>query len=464
MKKLKKILIVCVLIATFIQVKAQGIEITSTASIQAVGNASIEITNGNFVNDGTYTMGTENLIFSGSVLGNILGLSNNDFYHLTVNNSNGVTHLSTGYVAVNNLLTFSLGLFNTGSNHLIINDNATHVGASTTKYINGNCRKVGNDAFVFPVGNLGKYAPISITAPDVVTDHFSATYFKTNPNPLYNVSLKDAAIDHVSTLEYWVLDRTNGSSNVNVSLYWDSASAINNLADLRVVRWSGDSWENNGNSSNTGNSALGNITSNVVNNFSPFTFGSVSVNNPLPVELISFTAECENGKAIINWVTASETNCDYFKIEKMTNGNSDFSLLTTLPGNGNTHQLSNYQIEDNEMNGVSYYRLSQVDFNGKVNVYNQTVIYSNCVATIEKSDITLYQNSGDIYIVSNSTSDVFSEIKIFDLNGKLLLNTNRLIGSGINKISTEELNLSSGLYLVNIQNADFNKSIKMIVR
>ncbi len=447
------------------QAFSQGIEIMATASIQAIGTAKIEITDGNFINNGTYTMGTENFIFSGSTLGNITGASNNDFYNLTINNSNGVTHSSTGYVAVNNVLTFSSGLFNTDTNYIIINDNATYTGASTTTYINGNCRKVGNDVFVFPVGNLGKYAPIAITAPSVVTDHFTATYFKNNPNPLYNVSLKDVTIDHVSTLEYWVLNRTNGVSNVNVSLYWDTASAINNLTDLRVVRWNGSLWSDNGNSATSGSMSIGNITSNLVTCFSPFTFGSgSSSSNPLPVELLSFTAECENGKAIINWVTASETNCDYFKIEKMANGNADFSLLATMAGNGNTHQVSNYQIEDDWINANSYYRLSQVDFNGNETVFNQTIAYSNCVEAIDNKKVKLYENNGNIYINYNSNEEVISEIKIVDLNGRMVYNLNNVFSQGINIIGTDQLNLAKGMYLVNFNNLTINLSIKMIVR
>lgn len=438
---------------------AQGIEITSNASIQAVGNATIEITDGNFTNNGTYTMGTENLLFSGSTLGSISGSRNNDFYHLTVNNSNGVTHASSGYVAINNLLTFSNGLFNTGSNIIIINDNATVIGNNTTKYINGNCRKVGDDAFIFPVGNSGKYAPIAITAPSVITDHFTATYFKTNPNPLYNVSLKEPSIDHVSKLEYWTLDRTNGASNVNVTLCWDTASAVNNLIDLRVVRWNGSLWVNNGHSATSGNINLGNITSGTISSFSPFTFGSSTLNNPLPVELIAFSAECFNSTTQLKWTTASEINCDYYQVEKMDEENN-FTTIGRVFGNGNTNQFSNYQFEDGNSSQLSYYRLKQIDYNGEFHTYNDKIVFSNCDEVNFNMD--LFGNINEVTIVVNSFIEE-CEIKIYDINGSVLLATIKSLNYGVNKFNFANSNLAAGMYLVNIQIGQEIKSTKLIV-
>ena len=62
---------------------------------------------------------------------------------------------------------------------------------------------------------------------------------------------------------------------------------------------------------------------------------------PLPLELVSFTAEVKDGQFIeLEWVTASETNNDFFTIEKSTNGIS-YDAITTEQGAGNsTTQLS----------------------------------------------------------------------------------------------------------------------------
>jgi len=437
---------------------SQGIIINNSANIKVVGNAKIEITNGNFVNNGTYTMGTENVVFSGTINGSILGSSNNDFYNLTVNNSNGVTQSGTGYVAINNSLTFTTGLYNTGSNYLIINDNATVNGNSSGKYINGNCRKVGNDAFVFPLGNNGKYAPIAMSAPSNTTDNFTASYFYTNPNPLYNVNLFDPTLSNVSNLEYWTLDRTGGVSDVSVTLYWDNTSGVSNLNDLRVARWNGVLWSNEGNTATSGNSSSGTITSDVVTSFSPFTFASVSATNPLPIELTEFTAKCDNNKTILKWQTAAEVNCDYFIVEKLINNN--FENFAKINGSGNTNQSTNYEITDNELG--SYYRLTQVDFNGKKTVFDNNVIFANC--NNNKQNIKLYNSSDEGVLYINTNIEQNYIINVFDLSGKQVFNTQNLLNQGENKISIDNFNLSSGMYLLNINLGYYNESIKIIAR
>ncbi len=461
MKSIKIILTIYIVITNVNYIIAQGIEINSGATISITGTATIEISNGNFVNNGTYTKGTENLIFSGTTNGNISGSSNNDFYNLTVNNTNGVTHTSVGYVAINNSLIFTAGLFNTGANTLIINDNATYSGASTTKYINGNCKKVGNDAFIFPVGNNGKYAPIGITAPTNIADHFTASYYKQNPNSLYNVTALGPGLYNVSNLEYWTLDRTNGTSNVNVSLYWDTTSGVNNLTDIRVARWDGTKWLDQGNTGTSGDTTLGNVTSDLVSSFSPFTFGSTTKDNPLPVDLLNFKAECYNGITLLNWSTASETNCDYYIVEKM-NIENDFVKIASISGNGNTNQSSNYQIKDLNSNSKNYYRLTQIDYNGQENVFNNNITVSNC--NDNNNEIKLFENISEIYVFVNSEIEELSTINIFDLSGKQIAKSSKLLTNGQNIISATDYNLASGMYLVNIQTNNFNKSIKLCVR
>lgn len=85
----------------------------------------------------------------------------------------------------------------------------------------------------------------------------------------------------------------------------------------------------------------------------------------LSVELTSFTGEYEDRKNILNWETASETNNDYFEIERSIDGDS-WSSVGTMIGNGTTNTPNNYQIEDYYFEHVlNYYRLNQIDFDGK---------------------------------------------------------------------------------------------------
>ena len=89
----------------------------------------------------------------------------------------------------------------------------------------------------------------------------------------------------------------------------------------------------------------------------------------LPVELISFTAKSviEDGKnmVVLNWTTLSETNNDYYTIERSSDG-MHFEELSRVQGAGTTTDISTYYAADeNPFMGVSYYRLKQTDFDAE---------------------------------------------------------------------------------------------------
>jgi hypothetical protein len=102
---------------------AQGIEIESGASITITGAASIEITDGGFINNGTYIKDTETATFSGTTANTISGSSETDFYNLSNSNSGGITIESTVAVTVSNIFsntgTFSINSDVSGSGSFI---------------------------------------------------------------------------------------------------------------------------------------------------------------------------------------------------------------------------------------------------------------------------------------------------------------------------------------------------------
>ncbi len=84
----------------------------------------------------------------------------------------------------------------------------------------------------------------------------------------------------------------------------------------------------------------------------------------LPIELLEFTAAPSGNEVLTRWVTATETNNDYFVVERTVDGIT-FESIDTIDGAGNSTQPVAYLLNDkNPLEGVSYYRLKQVDFNG----------------------------------------------------------------------------------------------------
>jgi hypothetical protein len=243
-------------------------------------------------------------------------------------------------------------------------------------------------------------------------------------------------------MEYWILDRTTGTSDVNVTLsWWNPASGgVDSLPGLRVCRWDGSAWQDHGNGSTTGSTASGTVvTSAPVTSFSPFTLGSARGNNPLPVEISSFTALQYPSGNSISWTTLSEINNDYFVLEKSINGYL-YNYYSTIKGNGNSSVPVTYETWDaNPYPGMTCYRLKQVDFDG-----NFEYVASKCV-TIERAhdvtvsptlvsseDISINIDNYDGGVVTASIIDITGRTVFFSTfeSGNFVIDHSKLFGNG----------------------------------
>ncbi len=94
---------------------------------------------------------------------------------------------------------------------------------------------------------------------------------------------------------------------------------------------------------------------------------STTTTAPLPVNLTAFTARPSGPDARLAWATASETNSDYFAVERSANG-VDFVQIGRVAGHGTTLTANTYAYTDGgiaqQATGTVYYRLRQVDFDG----------------------------------------------------------------------------------------------------
>ncbi|NBP70760.1 MAG: hypothetical protein EBU52_18725, partial [Cytophagia bacterium] len=326
----------------------------------SVSNGTLEPAfNGTNIFSGNITLANTVAITIGAGTGTLLFAGSNDqsvnrtgtaavtFRRFTLNKIAGHVTLNTP-VNVSTLGTFTNGnIITTTTNLLNFSNGAIISGGSNASYVDGPVRKTGNAAFSFPTGDDGVYRPIAISAPGTASHHFTAQYFKESQG--YGTALA-TGIQSISGCEYWTLDRTFGTSNVAVTLNWNSADCageyVNDLSDLRVLRWNGTTWANHGNGGTTGDVGAGSVTSDgVITSFSPFTIGSSSMDNPLPIELIAFSAQQRQHEVLLQWTTASELNNDYFTIEKSKNG-SDFENLITLKGAGTSVTQKQYEFID----------------------------------------------------------------------------------------------------------------------
>ncbi len=418
--------------------------------------------NGNFNNNlGTvYLVGSNAQTFNGTNL-----IQSNNF---VVDKASGSLQLDNE-LQVSGILTFTKGIIysdhaDKATEFVHFQDGATYLNASDASHVDGVVRKTGNDAFVFPVGDDSNLQSIAIDVPSLATDAFTAEYFETDADALYDRSLKEISIDHLSSCEYWILDRTNGTSNVNVTLEWDlNSCGVDNLSDLLVARWDGAEWKNHGNSLTTGNASAGTVTtSGAVSSFGPFTLGSTTSNNPLPIELTSFTAKKVENVVVLEWVTASEINNDYFTIERSDNC-LDFESLITVQGAGNSTATLNYAaIDYDPLRGVSYYRLKQTDFDGNEKSF-QIIAINNVIEN--DGQLTLFPNPSlpDFFNLVLPVNKEFFELYVIDDLGNLIFSED-IVPLGNQSIPIHpKVNLVPGHYIVKLVSEDEYWTSQLII-
>ncbi|HLG33753.1 MAG TPA: hypothetical protein VI757_02650 [Bacteroidia bacterium] len=290
---------------------------------------------------------------------------------------------------------------------------------------------------------------VTLTEPN----SFTAEYFSVNPQSVYG-NVLDVTLDHITACEYWIIDRTGGTLNKNVTLSWDATSCeVTLLSDLRVARYNTTLWANEGNTATTGTVAAGTVTSAAVNSFSPFTLSSVSTANPLPIELVNFNASYNGTDVDVTWTTASEINNNYFTVLRSNDGFL-FYDLQNVNGAGNSSTLNYYSAKDKEpLNGSSYYQLKQTDFDG-------TASFSPVVPVSISHDglsILFVNANADGNISAGISGNASGKItfEILDATGRIVY---RDIFSGLKENTvTIRAFLSEGIYMLRI--SDRQKSV-----
>ncbi len=180
-----------------------------------------------------------------------------------------------------------------------------------------------------------------------------------------------------------------------------------------------------------------------VNDFSEFWLRGTP---NLPIELIEFEAINYPEEVELLWQTASELNNDYFDIQRSSNGIS-FESLGRVQAVGNAQVLSNYNfIDETPLNGISYYRLRQVDLNG-------SYAYSQVVSVERKrlTDISIYPNptKSELSIACSGFSEGELNCQLYNVNGQEVLSKSWYLQAD----DTVELSVSAlppGIYYIKI--------------
>jgi len=193
--------------------------------------------------------------------------------------------------------------------------------------------------------------------------------------------------------------------------------------------------------SSTGVFSFSNISTSILpNNATRFiTIASVSSTTALPVDLYSFSGSCEEGHPQLKWQSMSEYNNDYYLVERSKDGRV-FETISTIPGKGTVDEISHYYYTDTENTaGGTYYRLSQVDFDGSKSVFK--TIFLNCE---EDTMIDIYPNPFEqtLHVKAEDGSGLFT---VRDLRGSIVFQSRYLQGEQTFNMPDK---LNAGVYTV----------------
>ncbi|MES2778390.1 MAG: T9SS type A sorting domain-containing protein [Bacteroidota bacterium] len=170
----------------------------------------------------------------------------------------------------------------------------------------------------------------------------------------------------------------------------------------------------------------------------------------LPVTWKSFTATKSADASILRWSTASETNNSHFEIQRSTD-NRNFETIGRVKGTGNSSRTVNYSFTDKDAttSRTTYYRLKQVDFDGKAD-YSRTVSVTNTTGKAGIGSTLPNPFSTDLNINVNAPSATTATVIIMDMIGKTHHTSTEQLQAGTNSIDINTAELPDGIYFVRV--------------
>jgi len=449
----------------------------TVASITLSDNANLQISSGvtvtinNYISSNVASInntisGLGTVLFTTSSSG-ISGASPITISNLKINSSTDVP--LNADVTVSSSLTFISGKFVLSNNNLTIANSASITGAGTNSFIKTSTnpsevgsliRNVSSSTVIFPVGNIN-YTPVSLS------NNGTATNF--NIRCIENV-LQDGNTGSPLSItgklnKSWIITpASNSGLNVNATFNWYASNECSsfNRNQSTVVKN-----ENNGSltwykTSITGAASGSDPYSYSANNITSFsTFSIFSDLSIVPVEFLSFTGELIGKNALLKWTTGTELNNKGFYVEKSENG-IDFVRIAFVNALNNNSSYHQYQFTDILKTSKIYYRLQQIDKDGKTSFSNIVIINNNRSIQIVQITPNPFKNNIELIAGSDLNTNQDISIKVFNSMGLVIKTFKGNFENVKREIRTILANKTSGMYFFNIETSDLKQHIKLV--
>lgn len=340
-------------------------DITINAGTLDANSLNVDL-DGNFTNNGSYLSGTGTFLVDGATAQTLGGASATSFHNLTVNAPSGVTQTSN--ITVNGVLTLTAGKVSIGNYDLSVASTGTISGGSVSSYIiataSGTLKQelTAGGSKTFPVGTPSHYMQATVAlAAGSVTDIISVRM----KNNAYTQGESGTVVTQNAVNGTWIIEEaTAGGSNATVTLQWSQALELSgfNRAFSRLAHYTGGLWEYGPSDISASGSDPYTVTRSGFTSFSPF---AVSMLDALPVRWLSFSGKNESQNNYIYWTVSDQVNNEYFEVQASADG-ANFLAIGRVRGALNANGVLEYFfIHKNVKSSLMYYRIKQVDMDGR---------------------------------------------------------------------------------------------------
>ena len=399
--------------------------------------------------------------------------------NLTMFNGLNLTIAENKTLTINGDATFTSGIIN---GNVIFGSGAKVYDASTSSHVDGIVTKIGaanSTDFYFPTGNNGNLGKVEVTndASDVSVQYFSnPAGFSANDLPRWWASASVSGFDHVSNVEYWKISSNeaitaNFVAEASSDMHFNSGTdeEDRNTDNIQMAFYDNNRWTNVGGSASISDNTLtitdaeipASATRGISGNYT--TFGSKSKSTVLPIELVSFTANCDGKSSLIEWTTATEKNNDFFVLERSYDA-VNFKEIARIAGAGNSIEPISYAYTDYGVrNGDNYYRLVQVDYDGTSTA--SEIIVANCPAeTLDEPDVLAFPNPFDdnLTLHFENFGNIQATVEVYDMLGMMVQTQKVNCSQNDYEVVLRLAGLSDGTYNVRISTADFVINRKVV--
>lgn len=299
-----------------------------------------------------------------------------------------------------------------------------------------------NETITLPVGN-SSYNPLTIKNRTGSSDYISVRVF----DEVYNTGYSGWTSYLGRVKRTWDISKTNanGGSGLDFIFNWNSGESVS-LTTPSLYHYENGWSMQTGTTSSTSTSLS---YSGYTGTFSPFAISNSIV--PLPVNLIDFSAKQmgHENRTEIKWETSDEVDNHYFEVMKSVDGRN-WTVLGRVESAGKPGTINTYKWLDEQPAPINYYKLNQVDLNGKSE--ESHVIRVDIQSLAETVQVLPNPSKGFVEITANEGAGY----SVLDMNGKLIAEG---VVAGVIVLS----DLESGVYIVRVQEGDAVYNVKLVV-